>query len=94
MTPSEIVSHFAYEHGVGKLLELLWQVVNFNTTILTEELYSHTYHDDSNAESRKFTEKEILGEIENSASMKFATILKKVGMNQIIIQPAACFVLR
>ena len=94
MVPSEIVLHFAFEHGFGKLLELLWQVVNFNSTILTKELYSQTHNDDSNAESRKFTEKEIVGEIENSASMKFATTLKKVGMNQIVIQPAACFVLR
>ena len=72
----EIIKHFAFEHGIGRVLESLWQLVYFNTTVLSKEFYHHSYKDDPTAESRKFTEKDILGETETT-SVKFATILNQ-----------------
>ena len=90
---AEIVSHYTFDHGIGKILEPFWQLVHFDTTILTEDLNKPAHKDELIAACSKFSEDELLGEIDTT-SMKWATTLKKVGMKQTVIQPAACFVLR
>ena len=90
---AEIVSHYAVDHGIGKIIEPFWQLVHFDTTLLTEDLKKPAKKDEIIAECGKFSEEELLGEIDTT-SMKWAKTLKKVGMKQTVIQPAACFLLR
>ena len=92
----DIVMHFVSEHGITHVIEPFWQLVNFNTTLLTEELNNPISDGDINAVIEKFPDEEILG-YENSdmtITMKLATKLKKVGLKKTVIQPAACFSLR
>ena len=95
---SGLVYHYAIEHGVGKIMESLWQLTYFNTTNLTEELNDPPVLQDINsihASCSQFTTEELmtLGEKESIMSMKMAKTLKQVGLNKTLIQPAACFAL-
>ena len=88
--------HFVSEHGITHVIEPFWQLVNFNTTLLTEELNNPISDGDINAVIEKFPDEEILG-YENrdmTITMKLATKLKKVGLKKTVIQPAACFAMR
>ena len=92
----DIVMHFLSAHGITHVIEPFWQLVYFNTTLLTEELNNPISDGDIIALREKFTDEELLGD-ENgdiTITMKLATKLKKVGLKKIVIQPAACFALR
>ena len=92
----EIVMHFVSEHGITHVIEPFWQLVYFNTTLLTEELNNPVSDDGIKAMCDKFTDEELIydenGDI--TITMKLATKLKKVGLKKTVIQPAACFALR
>ena len=94
---SNLVQHYAIEHGMGKIMDTLWQLIYFNTSFLTEELNNPPPVEDAensiHASCSQFTNEELLGEKESTMSMKLAKTLKQVGLNKTLIQPAACFAL-
>ena len=92
----DIVMHFVSEHGITHVIEPFWQLVYFKNTFLTEELNNPVNDDGIKAMCDKFTDEELLYDENNriTITMKWATMLKKVGLKKTVIQPAACFALR
>ena len=88
--------HFVSEHGITHVIEPFWQLVYFNTTLLTEELNNPVFDDGINAMCDKFADEDLVvdenGDI--TITMKMARKLKQVGLKKTVIQPAACFALR